>query len=313
MKSKGLDHGYLYTKDSDLRMFRSAFIKSGVNIGGIPFLQINGVGYSAVGIGDGNLEFDKSDSEMNRVTTFTDLCLDGDNEYNLVVGLPISQYKAQCNKFKQIIMDYNKCEVIFKGRKMNIKINNVFVIPQGVGALLSLNEKLNDAIIFDWGSLTIDIARIIFDSDGNPVIKDYDTWIEGIQKIYGKLINKVNETYNLTLDISEAENILVNGLYINGISVSLDFLTSTIEAFIAPKLRDFKFNYPVAITPIYLAGGVFEIKLIVDIMLSHFPHAKVIPNSQRANAIGFGRFAEAKFGHNIISPVNNNNLSYARR
>jgi plasmid segregation protein ParM len=227
--------------------------------------------------------------------------MDGDNEYNLVVGLPIGQFKSQKDKLVKMILGYNNCEIIYKGKEMNIKINNVYPLPQSIGALLSLKDVSNNAIIFDWGGLTIDIAYIEF-NNGNPILIKFDTWTQGIQTIYGKLINKVNEKYNLTREISFAENILVNGLLIDGAEVSLDFLVGTIREYIEPIVTEFRLNYPASNVPIYLTGGVSTIQMVVDLFKIHFPHSKVMPNGQFANAIGYGKVAEQKFD-NIVRPV----------
>lgn len=305
---KGLDNGYLYTKDNEKRIFRSAYTKASVTMGSSSFITIDDIDYS-VGTGDRNIQFDKSDSEMNKVTTLTDLAMTGSDEYYLVVGLPIGQYASQKDKFKRMVMAYNDCEVIFKGQNINIAIRDVFVMPQGIGALLSLDEVINDCILFDWGGLTLDILYIEI-VNGSPVLHKFDTWTEGIQKIYGKLINKVNEKYNLTLDVSYAEKILTNGLSINGSKVPLDFLLPTVREYIEPIITEFKVNYPALNTPIYLAGGVSNIEMLSVLFKSYFPQTKVIPNSQFANAIGYYKVGCQKYGSMI--PANTSNL-YCRR
>jgi plasmid segregation protein ParM len=292
-KIKGLDHGYLYTKDNEKRIFRSAFTKSGLAMGATSFITINGVDHS-VGTGNRTISFDKTDSDMNEVGTLTMLAMDGDNDYYLVVGLPISQYQSQKDKFKKMIMGYNDREVIYRGKKMDIKINDVYVLPQGVGALLSLDELKGNIVIFDFGGLTIDIAsiEIVY---GNPVLKKYDTWTEGIQKIYSRVVNAVNEKYNLTLDVSEAENILVNGLTLYGEKVSTDFLEPVLRQYLDPILTNFKVNFTDINSQVYLCGGsaiIFE-----SLFKTHFPHARLMYNSQFANAIGYHKCGLQKYGH----------------
>jgi len=312
-KNKGLDHGYLYTKDSDRNIFRSEYTKSGICMGSTPFISINGVNFS-VGVGDRNIQNNKCESEMNYVTTLTNLSMCNEDSYNLVVGLPIDQYKAQCEKFKETILSYNGYEVIYKGKLMNFVINDVYVLPQGIGALLSMKTIPDgNVIIFDWGGMTIDIAYIEF-IYGNPKLIKSVTWAEGIQKIYGKLIGKVNEKYDLTLNISEAENILVHGLFIDGTEVSLEFLTDTISEYVAPIVRDFKVNFPAVTTQIYMTGGTSTIKLIYCEFIKYFMSAKIIDNSQFANAIGYGNVAEQRFA-SMSKPiyVSNPTMNCGRR
>lgn len=295
---KGLDHGYLYTKDDEQRIFRSAYTKSSVIMGSTAFITIDGVDYS-VGAGDRNIQFDKSGSEMNKVTTLTNLAMTGSDEYYLVIGLPIGQYASQKDKFKKQIMSYNDCNVIYKGKDMDIKINDVYVLPQGVGALLSLDEVNGDSIIFDFGGMTIDIVYIEV-VNGSPIMHKYDTWTEGIQKLYAKIINQVNEHYNQTLDVSYAEKILVNGLRIHGEMKPLDFLIPIYKQYLEPIITEFQVNYPAMNTQIYLCGG--SAKIFYDLFKTYYPSVKLMKDYQFANAIGYYRVGKQKFGSYIQQP-----------
>jgi plasmid segregation protein ParM len=289
---KGLDNGYLYTKDNDQRIFRSAYSKSNVATGCTSFITIDGVDYS-VGTGDRSIQIDKTDSEINKVCTLTNLALTGSDEYYLVVGLPIGQYKTQKDKFKKMIMGYNDCDVTFKGKKFEFAIKDVLVMPQGIGALLSLEEIKSDIIIFDFGGLTIDIAsvEVVY---GNPILKKYDTWTEGIQKVYSRVITDVNEKYNLTLDVSYAEKILVDGLTIHGERKDTDFLNNTLRQYIDPIMTNFKVNFPDVNSQIYLSCG--SAIIFYDLFREYFPAARLIPSSQFANAIGYYKVGLQKFG-----------------
>jgi plasmid segregation protein ParM len=297
-KIKGLDHGYLYTKDNEMRIFRSAYTKSGITMGSSAFITIDGVDYS-VGAGDRNIQFDKSDSEMNKVTTLTNLALTGSDDYYLVVGLPISQLKSQKDKFKKMILGYNNCEVIYKDKPFKFQINDVLVMPQGIGALLSLQDVSGNIIIFDFGGMSIDIAylEIMY---GNPILHKYDTWMQGIQKIYSKIINQVNEKYNLAYDIQYAENILVNGLTIYGEKVSNDFLIPTLKQYLNPIIKEFQLNYPSTSTQIYLCGG--SAIIFYELFKQYFPSVKLMPNSQFSNALGYYKVGLQKFGNILNQP-----------
>jgi plasmid segregation protein ParM len=292
---KGLDHGYLYTKDNEMRIFRSAYTRETVSLGASALITIDGVDYS-VGAGERNVQFDKSDSEINKVTTLTNLAMTGSDDYYLVVGLPIAQYKSQKDKFKKMILGYNGSEVIYRGKPFNFSIQDVFVMPQCIGAALSQQELNSHVIIFDFGGMTIDIAylEIIY---GNPVLQKYDTWTQGVQKLYSKIINMVNEKYNLTLDIQYAETILSNGLYLHGEKVSTDFLLSTYKQYLEPILKEFQLNYPSANTQIYLCGG--SAIVFYDLFKLYFPSARLMVNSQFANAIGYYKVGYQRFGSQI--------------
>lgn len=299
-KVKGLDHGYLYTKDDEMRIFRSSYNTDGISLGSTAFLTINGRDIY-VGAGSRNVQYDKSSSDMNMVTTITDLCMDGSKEFFLVCGLPIKQYTAQKDRFRKQILSYNDCKVVYQGNDVEFHINDVYVLPQGIGALLSMDTVDGDIILFDFGGMTIDIAYLEI-LNGNPILHKSDTWTNGIQKLYSGVINAVNEHYNQTLDISYAENIFVHGLTIHGEKKPTDFLLPVMKQFLEPIITEFKVNYPAVNAQIYLCGG--SAKLFYELFKSYFPSAKLMPNCQFANAIGYARCGRQKFRNYIPQPVN---------
>ena len=293
MKVKGLDTGYLYTKDNEKRIFRSCYGKSAISMGSTSLISIDNEDFS-VGAGDRTVDVDKTDSKLTEVCVLTNLAMTGSDEYNLVVGLPISQFKSQKEKFKKMILGYNSRYVVYRGEEMKIKINDVLVFPQCIGALMSLNDFRTDAIIFDFGGLTIDLAYVEM-MCGVPTLIKYDTWTEGIQKIYSKVIDQVNYKFNLSLSLDYAEKILTNDLIINGVAQSKDFLLPTLNHYLEPILTEFQLNYPSKTTRIYLCGG--SAVLFRDIFMKRFPNTVLVENSQFANAIGYYKVGIQKFGN----------------
>jgi len=76
-RTKGTDNGYLYTKSvSDLGkcIFKSAFTTADQSVNGMATISIDGKEY-CVGVGHTTTDTDKTDSEMNRVCTLTDLAI----------------------------------------------------------------------------------------------------------------------------------------------------------------------------------------------------------------------------------------------
>jgi len=311
-KIKGCDTGFLYYKNDEKLRFRSAYNKDGISMGATAFINIDGVDYS-VGAGNRNIQYDKSDSEMNKVTILTDLCMDGGDEFCLVAGSPISQFKAQKDKFKKMIMGYNDCKVIYRGEEKKIKINDVLILPQGIGALLSLNNLPDgEVIIFDFGGMTIDIAYIEV-SNGNPVLIKYDTITSGIQKLYTKLVARVSQEDNEPHDPSYGEKILIElhkGVKINGEYKSADFLLSTLKEYLNPIFTEFNVNYPAKNTKIYTCGGssiIFE-----KLFKAAYPLSEPMPNSQFANAIGYQKAGMNAFSKYIPQETKINVCGYRR-
>lgn len=286
MQIKGIDNGYLYTKsvcDLGKCIFKSAYTTSDKSVNGMATISIDGKEY-CVGVGKTTADTDKTDSDINRVCTLTDLSMTGDDEYNLVVGLPIGQYKAQKDKFKKMVMSYNNYKIAFHNKPMNIKINNVLVVPQGVGALYSTSQKDGAYIVFDIGGLTIDVGYIE-SSWGTPTPRKTDTWYKGVITLYPRIIEMVNNKFGLTLEPSFAEQILNHGLYILGEKQDISFLQQLMDSYLEDMFDDFKHNYPAKNVPIYLCGG--GAMILEPFFKKHFPQAVLMSDSQFANAIGY--------------------------
>lgn len=160
---KGLDNGYMYTKDK-------------VVSGAIPII-IDGKQYYT-GIGKTTVEIDKINSDINKVCTLTNLAMSNINsntkEIYLVVGLPISQYKTQKDKFKETILNYNHWIVEYQNRVIHFNINDVMVFPQGVTSLHTIDNLSSNELILDIGGRTFDISLIEM-IDNKPTLIKSDT------------------------------------------------------------------------------------------------------------------------------------------
>jgi plasmid segregation protein ParM len=296
----GIDNGYLYTKSvSDLgkHIFKSAYSTSDKSVSGMATIVIDGKEYY-VGVGKPNTDTDKTDSEINRVGTLTTLALHGDGEFNIVAGLPIGQYKTQKEKFKKMMLSYNYNKVIFRNKPMNLKINNVIIVPQGVGALYSTSKKDGSYIVFDIGGLTIDVGYIDTDWNGSPTPQRTDTWYKGVVTLYPKIIELVNNKFGLTLEPNFAEHILREGLYILGEKQDTCFLQPLMNSYLDDMFEDFKRNYPCKNVPIYLCGGGATILELY--FKQHFPQAILLKDSQFANAIGYYYIAVNTFKNSTL-------------
>lgn len=285
---KGLDNGYLYTKDNERRIFKSAFAKVDSTMADI---SIDGIDYS-VGSGSMSVEVDKTDQEINKVCTLYNLALTGPGEYFLVAGLPIGQYKIQKDKFYKMVMGYNDCSVVYKDSEYRFKINDVFVFPQGAAALMSVSQMNGDYIVFDIGGLTIDIAWVEM-NNGMPSMQKYDTWYKGVQKLYSDIIHLVNNKFNMTLEPRYAEKILVNGLTIDGERQDMSFIQPVVNRYLEPILTEFLLNYPSRSTQILLCGGGANV--FYQAFKSKFKSVILLPDSQFANAIGYYKIGCKKF------------------
>jgi hypothetical protein len=280
---KGLDNGYAFTKDNERRIFPSAFSYTDKMISGSRKIVIDGKDYY-VGTGNMTAEVDKVGSELNKACTLLNLAMSGAKEYYLVVGLPIGSYKAQCDKFRETILSYNKSRVEFCDTEYKFTINDVLVFPQGAASVFTIG-KIDNCIIVDVGGLTIDVAYITC-SNGFPQIQKHSTSYNGMRKLYTDIIGQINIKFGLRLDTFEAERILQNGLVIKGVTQDLRFLQPKILEFIEPTIEELKLYYPTDTTPIYLSGGGGNYLFSGFERLLGTP-VSVIKDAQFANALGY--------------------------
>lgn len=292
MKIKGLDNGYLYTKDDEKRIFSSSYSRTNNTLNGTIHLNIDGQDYF-VGTGNTTVAVDKTDLEITKACTIANLCITGDTDYCLVVGLPINQYKSQKDKFRDAIYSYNYCNVLYNGLKRVINIKDIFVFPQCAAALYSLSNVDGDYILFDVGGYTLDIALIEI-INGTPTISKSDTWYRGMVTFYSKVIEAVNLKFNANLEPCYAQKILSNGLEIVGKKEDIQFLQPVIQEYLEPTINEIRINYPSRITPIYMHGGGSY--LLFNIFKKFFPNVKLIDDCQFANAKGYYNVGVKKFG-----------------
>ena len=288
-----IDNGYHKTKDSQHRIFTSAFTYHDTMLSDSNKIIIDGKEYF---FGSGNItaDVDKIDHIINKVGTLASIAMCGSNEYYLVVGLPIIQFKEKKDKLRNMVMEYNGSEVVYKGCTVNFRIKDVLVCPQGIGALYTMKNVSDDRILFDIGSYTINVALVEFEN-GNPKIRKRDTWYNGVLGLYQNVIDEVNRQFDLTLEASYAEKILSTGvLLIDGNAMDLSILKPIISDYLEPIFTKFKLNYEEhkTTTTILIGGGA---------NLLHAPFEKtiknsmVIPDAQFANVMGYYNYGLQKF------------------
>jgi hypothetical protein len=154
---KGLDNGFYNTKDDEGRIFRSAFSRTDLTFAKESEIKIDG---TTVYFGYGNMtgDNDKSNSLVTKISILANLAMTGDYEYCLVLGLPIIQCKTMKDNFRDVVMQYNGTEIEYMGKSFKVKIKDVTVFAQGLGALFNIGLEDGLYISFDIGSYTINVV-----------------------------------------------------------------------------------------------------------------------------------------------------------
>lgn len=289
----GLDNGYHFTKDNTRCIFKSAFNRTDVSLSEQNKIIIDGVDYY-FGKGVSTTDINKIDSQINKICTLADLSMKGSGDYYLVIGLPIGQYKNYKDKFIETVMGYNKSNIIYKNRQLDIKIKDVTVFAQGAGVLFNYDIPNGRYIILDVGSYTINVVLLELINKIPHIIK-FDTWYDGILTLYEKIIYEINRKYNLPLDIMDAEYILSSGLSVNGEKQDTKFINVIKQDYLDNIFTKFKLNYPYSTTPILNCGGGGE--MLHKMIENEFRNSILMPDSQFANADGYYRFGLQKYSN----------------
>lgn len=216
----GLDLGYTYTKTNTGVIFPSKITQVEPIMGGNSIFLKDKTYY--VGDGKGTLEINKIDEVITDVCLMYALskCYDG-SDFDIVTGLPISQYKTQKNQMKRMLLNHDKTYITVNDCVYPISIRNAEVYPQAAGALQSANI-LSDAIVIDIGGRTVDIAYFDYLSDKRKLVNS-STLFGGMLALYSRIIEAVNLKYDTTLPVEYAEKILTRGLMYKGEMQDISF------------------------------------------------------------------------------------------
>ena len=289
---KGLDVGYRATKDNEGRIFLSAYSYYDKTILGSKCLTIDGKDYY-VGRGMQNSDMNKTNSEMNKVCTFYNLCLSGGGVFQLCVGLPVAQYQKQKQALKESILEYNHCKIEYNRVPISFMIKDVYVVMQGVASLYVDPSLIGDFIVIDIGGWTVDTSLVRLGSTESS-LETHDTWYKGIRTLHSSVIEKVNNEFELTLEPDYAEEILKNGYAIvDGKKEPVDFLKPFLQTYVNEMIDEIKLKYPWRSTNIVLVGG--GALLMYGAFRKHFPNCLVMPDPQFSNAKGYYAIACSKF------------------
>ena len=209
----GVDLGNYGVKTSENIHFLSKVIESN------GFYEENEVIFDGkrlvVGEGEFQTDYNKSRKENTLALLYSALALSSKTEqyFQVVLGLPIQQYKS--NK-KEVIeyIEQNRCkEVILNGTKRDIFITDIQVAPEGASAYYNLTKATKEKIgkkqlvIVDIGGRTTDVCLF-----KDKQIKSYKTIGIGMLNVYNDIVTTVNELYTQNFNLEDGEEILTDFL-----------------------------------------------------------------------------------------------------
>jgi len=133
------------------------------------FSEENKINYEGIDlyIGDGEFSTDlnKSQKENTLPLLFSALARSSsENFFQVVLGLPIQQYKSNKDELKKYIEHNRGKTIVYKGIKRDIVISDVLIVPEGAAIYYNLSMeqknliKNKPLIIVDIGGRTTDVC-----------------------------------------------------------------------------------------------------------------------------------------------------------
>lgn len=211
-----------------------------------------------IGEGEFETDFNKSMKKNTLPLLYTALALSDSNEdmFDVVLGLPIQQYKANKDDVINYIKDNNYKVVEVGGVKREVYINEVQVVPEGASAYynLSYENKLKignkQLVIVDIGGRTTDVCLF-----KDKKIKQYKTIPTGMLNIYNDIATVINELYSQNFTLEDGEEVLKDGLFLDGEEKDITFIKHILKKHFDTIFKELQLNFNVSKGYVLLTGG----------------------------------------------------------
>ena len=281
---KVADIGNYTTKDNFMNIFES-------KVSNIPDMLtnrkviLNGEEFYLKGNFD--TEYRKAYKENYIKLLYSLLCMSSnevDNEINLVVALPLSQYKNDKDYLINRILS-SELKGVYRGHERNFKINDIEVYLEGLASV----EDDFEGIIVDVGGRTTDASLIYFENGKRRVTNPYSLPI-GTIKLYSDFIKMINSKYCLTLEVDEVQRILRNGLKVDGQRVDLSEEMMIFKEYLDNLVGDLNVQYSLKTNDVAFTGGGSI--LLKGSILKRLPSAYILDNPVFSNAIGMYEYGK---------------------
>lgn len=232
-----------------------------------------------------------------------------DIENNIILGLPVDQYKNHKKEYKEFIKSISNKEftIKLKGKdeeQRRIVINNVDIFPEGLGVLYSLSEEQlkelegYDILIIDIGGSTTDWVLLRGSGLNRDIIK-YDSIPIGMHHLYNLVRGSIKRKTEDRISQETAEEIVEGRQKHNayGKETDLTFINddkvSTLTDIIGDIKQEIGREFKAA-KMVVCGGGA---KHFYDLCKLIQPNAIKV-DKINANAIGYGKVCDIKYGKN---------------
>lgn len=221
-----------------------------------------------------------------------------EGQVDLAYGLPLAYYKTQRADAQKALQGFAAYIKIDDGPEKYIAFNGVYIFPQGVGALFSLDRLPKEGLvgIIDVGYYTCDYLLVELRPDGVEPLPAFMSSIEvGVSTALKEFAEKFQRTTGRPLSLTEANNLWgrdtitfagrkmdIGGMVEEGRQETGRTIANSIMAAWSEKI-DF-------LDLILLAGGG-SLEFLNIIQRQFGRHVEIMPDPQYANAVGFYKMA----------------------
>lgn len=215
---------------------------------------------------------------------------------NIAIGLPLNQYNNMKKDLRKNILEKYRNIIIKIDKKIKeININNVIIVPEGVGALYSIpntyNIDKNNVVVVDIGGLTSNIFEI-----EEEIIKNDITLDIGMLQLYNQLYAEIKKDYvDIKLTYDKLDEVLSTGMFFYfGEGISAQPYINALLPLIKDVYNTLKMKYPIESNQVVFTGG--GSKHFYPIIKQKIKHAIYIDDIY-ANALGFQIIGENIFNN----------------
>ena len=225
----GVDLGNYAVKTSEGVHFLSKFIESNGFYGNEIIYDGKAI---VVGEGEFQTDYKKSMKENTLPLLYSALALSSKDEqcFQVVLGLPIQQYKNNKAELIKLVEENRAKTVEANGKKRDIFITDITIAPEGASAYYNLSKENKRSIgkkqlvIVDIGGRTTDVCLF-----KDKQIKQYKTIPGGMLNIYNDIVTTINEVYSQNFDLEDGEEVLKDGLFLEGENKDVSFIKSILK------------------------------------------------------------------------------------
>ena len=281
----GVDLGNYGVKTSEKIHFLSKFSE-------ISFTEENKIVFNGktlfLGNGEFSTDWDKTRKENTLPLLFSAIYKSTqDNVNQVVVGLPIQQYKSNKQELKELI-ENNRCARV---NNRQLIIEDIEIAPEGASAYYNIEpEKKRDIgnkqlVMIDIGGRTTDVSMFI-----NRKITDVKTISVGMLNVYQDIIDSINTKYTQNFTLEDGDVIINDGLFLYGENKDISFIKPILQNYFNSIYKDLQLKFNLSKGYVFLTGGGSHIfKTAFKNRLNNL----IISNTPLwDNAIGFKRVGE---------------------